>query len=368
MASDSMAAPLGLGPRQGPRGVPRSWRRALVITLVLCLAGLAVLSILRRSPVEPGVVAIITRQAAVVERKTDETSRTGTSVQITRPAGTPAPGGGLVIRVPDGMTHPGGADLRVGERTQLGILPRIADDGTPPRLAYARAFTPSGKPMIAIVMTGVGIGQRGTAEAISKLKGEVTLAFAPYGRDLEAQVMRARREGHEILLQVPMEPFDYPESDPGPHTLKAGGEPRENIERLHWLMSRFTGYVGLMNFMGGKLMTERGVYGSLLSEINRRGLVFLDDGTTPETRSAEIGKQVGIPILRADRTLEPGTARTVEALLADAEDIARRNGRAIVALPALPANIEKIAAWTRGLGERGLVLAPVSAMIAPGTR
>ena len=32
-------------------------------------------------------------------------------------------------------------------------------------------------------------------------------------------VARAREAGHEVLLEVPMEPFDYPDNDPGPQTL-----------------------------------------------------------------------------------------------------------------------------------------------------
>lgn len=36
---------------------------------------------------------------------------------------------------------------------------------------------------------------------------------------------RAREAGHEILLQLPMEPFDYPDSDPGPQTLLASAAP-----------------------------------------------------------------------------------------------------------------------------------------------
>jgi polysaccharide deacetylase 2 family uncharacterized protein YibQ len=222
--------------------------------------------------------------------------------------------------------------------------------------------------MIGVVMTGVGIGARGTADAISRLPGAVTLAFAPYGRDLETQVARARREGHEILLQVPMEPQDYPESDPGPHTLRASAPARENMERLHWLMSRFPGYVGLMNFMGGRLMGEPGTYGTLLEEINRRGLMFLDDGTAAGSRTAELGGKLGLPVLVADKTAEAGASATLEAQLAEIEEIARRRGSAIITVPALPANVERIAAWQRGLAERGLALAPVSIIIAHGSR
>ncbi len=74
-------------------------------------------------------------------------------------------------------------------------------------------------PRIAIVIGGVGISASGTADAFAKLPAPVTFAFAPYGADLDKLAEHARAEGHEVLLQVPMEPFDYPDNDPGPQTL-----------------------------------------------------------------------------------------------------------------------------------------------------
>lgn len=288
-------------------------------------------------------------------------------VNVVRQNGGTTPGG-VIIKVPDSGSVAAervasAADPRVAERSAVGILPRIGEGGLMARNVYARAFTNSGKPKIAIVLTGVGIGARGTADAISKLPGEVTLAFAPYGRDLESQVIRARRDGHEILLQVPMEPQDYPESDPGPHTLRSGLPPRENIEKLHWLMSRFSGYVGLTNFLGAKLMTDPAAYGPLLEEINRRGLLFLEDGTIPRSRTKELAGKLSLPVLVADRIQEAGRSRPLELLLSEVEDLAKRNGSAILSVPALPGNIDKIAAWERELAGRGLVLAPVSAII-----
>ena len=100
---------------------------------------------------------------------------------------------------------------------------------------------------------GLGIGANTTADALRKLPGPMTLAFAPYGGDLERQAARAREAGHEVMLQVPMEPFDYPDNDPGPHTLLTSIDAGQNLDRLHWLMSRFQGYVGIVNSMGGAL-------------------------------------------------------------------------------------------------------------------
>ena len=67
----------------------------------------------------------------------------------------------------------------------------------------------------------------------------------PYSYDVDHLAGRARREGHEVLLQAPMEPFGYPDNDPGPQTLLTSLTPEQNIERLYWLMSRFHGYVGI---------------------------------------------------------------------------------------------------------------------------
>lgn len=385
MALDSLATPLGLDPGKPPRSVNPLRGRSGVVALAglgLLAAGYAGWTILKRGT-ERGVVAIIQRVdappaptrdgTALVEREAVPGTSTrsdiaaaeaDSGVKVIRQNGGQVPGG-MVIKVPDSTSRTGvpGADPRVSEGSAAGVLPRIGEGGLTPRAVYAAPFTAGAEPKIAVVMTGVGIGAQGTADAISKLPGGVTLAFAPYGRDLPNQVARARRDGHEILLQVPMEPRDYPDSDPGPHTLRANGEARANIVRLHWLMSRFPGYVGLMNFMGGRLMTQDGAYAGLLEEINRRGLLFLDDGSSRDSRTAPLAEKIGVPVRIADRLHETGGGKSLESQLAEVEEIARKKGSAVISVPALPANIERIAAWQRDLAGRGLVLAPLSAII-----
>src|SRR5690606_29233738 len=96
-------------------------------------------------------------------------------------------------------------------------------DGTRPMDAYARpssAMAATGTSRIAIIVGGLGVSTTGTANALAKLPPDVTLAFAPYGDDLGRAAANARQTGHEILLQIPLEPFDYPNNDPGPHTLR----------------------------------------------------------------------------------------------------------------------------------------------------
>ena len=156
------------------------------------------------------------------------------------------------------------------ESTRYGMVPIIAGNLRPSQ-AYAggndalraRAAT---MPAIAIVVTGLGIGAAKTTDAIMKLPGAVTLAFTPYGADPGKLVERARSAGHEILLQVPLEPFDYPDNDPGPQTLLTTLTPEQNLDRLLWLLSRFQGYVGLSNFMGARFLPHEASMQPLIRE------------------------------------------------------------------------------------------------------
>ena len=115
------------------------------------------------------------------------------------------------------------------EDTSAGRIPIIGFDGTRPMDQYARPWSGARGTRVAIVVGGLGLSQTGTQRAIKELPGEVTLAFAASGNSLPRWMQEARRDGHEILLQVPFEPFDYPDNDPGPHTLRTGLGEAKNL-------------------------------------------------------------------------------------------------------------------------------------------
>lgn len=393
MAFEGMATPLGVKPGPARQGFTLALRLVGVVLLCAMVGGLLILGSQRQAARggAPAASAIIDRSALLVPPASDgalppreaplpagpaSQNPTGprssgrevesqSGVKVVRQNGGTVPGA-AIIHVPDEENERAVAlpDPRISERAQLGVLPVISESGLTARKLYARSFVPDSRPMIAIVLTGVGISARGTADAITKLSGDVTLAFAPYGRDLETQVQRARRNGHEIVLQVPMEPYDFPDTDPGPHTLQVGVSPRENIEKLHWLMSRFSGYVGLMNFMGEKLMATPSAYQPILEEINRRGLLFLDDGSGKKNQTLALSAKVGLPAVLADRALESTGGNTaLRTLLTDIEAIALKKGRAILSVPALQANIELLSNWEQDIRKRGIAIAPLSAVV-----
>jgi polysaccharide deacetylase 2 family uncharacterized protein YibQ len=261
------------------------------------------------------------------------------------------------------------ADPKLLEQTRHGSVPRVSLDGARPLAAYARPVRETSAnanmPRIAIVITGLGIGARTTEEAITQLPGPVTLAFAPYGTDLERVAARARADGHELLLQLPMEPFDYPDNDPGPQTLLTSLAPEQNVDRMHWLMSRFQGYVGVANYMGSRFTASDAAFAPVLREVAKRGLMYLDDGSSPRSLASQIAGANNLPFAKAGIVLDAvPTPNEIERALARLEAMARENGSAVGVASALPVSLARIAKWAKGAEARGFLLVPISAAVA----
>jgi uncharacterized protein len=256
-------------------------------------------------------------------------------------------------------------DQKMLETTRHGTIPQIGPDGARPSAFYAqpRQLPPNRKdsPRIAIVVGGLGISASGTADALSKLPAPVTFAFAPYGTDLEKLAERARGEKHEVLLQVPMEPFDYPDNDPGPQTLLTSLTPDQNIDRLHWLMSRFQGYVGIASYMGARFTAAEQMLAPVLRETAKRGLIYVDDGSSPRSVAGQIAGSHNLPFAKSDLVLDAvATPVEIDRALTRLEMMARDNGTAVGIATAQPATIARIAEWAKKVEARGFLLVPIT--------
>ena len=237
-----------------------------------------------------------------------------------------------------------------------GQLPVIAPDGRTPAQAYARPFTADGRPRVALIIGGLGLNPQTTRAAIETLPGEITLSFAPYADGLQGWIDLARAHGHEVLLETPMEPIDYPANDPGPFTLIAANSPEETSRKLEWLMSRATGYFGLTNYLGGRFIANDGAMNTFTAALKTRGLAFIDDG-----QAARRGGP--IPRATADRIVDDElSAAAIDTQLKGLESAAAARSQALGSGFAYPVTISQVREWAGGLSARGVQLAPASAL------
>ena len=399
MADDELSAPLG----QKAKKKKKSRRFALPVRLPHVIAGVlglfvtacGVWALAVDDPFGGEPIAVISTgidlpktpaMPAVVSAAQGPRSYEGPSVQAPVPAAVAIAPAAVTtpntktITIIDGSTGkrqdvaiPATRDVRAPleqrllETSRHGAIPRVAPDGARPAEIYARAVNalPGRKdgPRVAIVLTGLGISANVTKLALSKLPGPVTFAFSPYGPDTEKLVTSARAEGHEVLLQAPMEPFDYPDNDPGPQTLLTSLSVDQNLDRLYWLMSRFQGYVGIANFMGGRFTSNEQALAPVLKETARRGMIYVDDGASPRSVAAQIASANNLPFARAEIVLDAvPTPPNIDRALAKLEALAREHGNAVGIAAALPASVERIAQWAKAAEARGILLVPITAI------
>jgi len=247
-----------------------------------------------------------------------------------------------------------------------GLLPRIGPDGTRPWRAYGRppGTVQPGHGRVALVITGIGLSNSATEAAFSRLPPEVSVAISPYASQPQSVFERARASGRETLLQVPMEPFDFPSSDPGPQSLLVGTSAQQNIERLRWSMARFAGYLGVVPMMGSRFTSAPEALRPVIEELRARGIAIVDDGASVRSQISETARGIGAAFARANAVIDASpTPDRIDEALAALEARAREHGSAIGFASALPISLERITRWRRDLERRGVTLVPVSTLI-----
>lgn len=288
-------------------------------------------------------------------------------IHVQTEEGDGPPEAAIVIRDPSTI----GQNLRIAhipdkaliEASETGPLPIRAADGRRPFDVYARPWSGARGARVALVIGGLAVSQTGTQAAIAKLPAEVTLAFAPQGNSIGRWMQVARQGGHEVIMQVPLEPFDYPNVNPGRNTLTVAATPDENLKNLRWALSRTTNYTGVMNYMGARFSADATAMGPLMAELGKRGLAYVDDGSSARSLAPELALKDGVPFVGGDTAIDAVQDRgAILKKLDGLEATARAKGFAVGIGSAFDLTVDTVSSWVTEAKKRGIEIVPISAV------
>ena len=253
----------------------------------------------------------------------------------------------------------------ITEETETGPLPVIAPDGRQPWLEYSRGFKRADrKPRIALIISNLGLSDTYTKATLELLPEDITLSFSHVAPRLKSWVREARQKGHEILLDIPMEPIGFPKNDPGRATLLTSSNEVENLNRLEHIMKQAGGYVGLLGTLGTKFMLHSETFLPVLRSIKQRGLIYVDSRSTSRSLGPELASSIQLP--KAFNNVfvdkEPSQEK-IKNKLDELERIALKRRFAVGIAQPLPITIEILSQWTKGLKTKQIALAPITAIV-----
>jgi len=304
-----------------------------------------------------------------VLKLTTDLPRTGAGITIALPPAEESPPAGSRPTSegvpPDAVASDQPAETTPQEEPgQTGVEPQPESSE---QIASAAAAAVQGPRRIAVVITGLGLSKAATEQAVDRLPPQISLSFSPYAEQLDDWMARARARGHEVLIDLPMEPVTFPNDDPGPRALLTGLEPAQNLERLQWILGRGQGYIGVAAVLGSRFTTSEAALQPVLQTLKSRGLMFLDNNTTQSSVASRLAERIALPHAVNDRMLDgPEPNReAVDARLVQIERLALARGFSIAMSEPYPVTLERVTNWAVSLEARGFKLSPISDLAVP---
>lgn len=219
---------------------------------------------------------------------------------------------------------------------------------------------------VAIVLFGLADDPE-SAKALLGRDEPFAVVAPAIGKERDALVKLARGPGRELVLQVPMEPEDYPRANPGPGTLlvnmpagRIGKLTREYVERARPVAA-------VANLQGSFAAQDEPFMSAFYKELKREGLSFLHLSPPSRSVARQVAARMGVAYDEPDAILDDeASARTTKPLehaWAATLERAGRRDQAIVLLRATPSSVKwaKEALAAKRLGTTRIV--PLSAVL-----
>ena len=246
-------------------------------------------------------------------------------------------------------------------------LPAAAPPPPASRVTSAPAPVPSPSPApagprLAIIIDDLG-GRSDVFEAVKALDRPLTVAVLPE-LPLSARIAgEAPRAGLEVLLHLPLEPYHYPEMDPGPGALLMAMSAREVAALARKHLAAFP-VTGVSNHMGSRLTEDRERMRAVLEPVKEQGLFFVDSLTSNQSVAWKVSQELGIPTLRRQVFLDPqADEATVRQQLQAAGAMAERRGSAIAIGHGHPLTLHLLREMIPRWEARGIRLVRVSDLL-----
>jgi len=177
---------------------------------------------------------------------------------------------------------------------------------------------------LALIIEDYG-SDRTASRRFADLPATFTAAVRPNIPGAQAAAKEAVQAGMEVLLDLPMEPKEYPTRNPGDNAILVDLSGREIRNRVARALDTVGPVHGVKTYMGGLAVEDRDVMRAVLEELRDRRLYFIDATQSPYTAVSDLGQELGVETLLVSSIAEVDEGRTSASTIAIRfQDLLRR--------------------------------------------
>ena len=219
---------------------------------------------------------------------------------------------------------------------------------------------PPGAPRIAVIVDDLG-ARREVFDLLREIRRPLTVAVSP-ALPLSAPIARdAARAGMEVLLALPMEPYRYPQVDPGPGALLMSMAPGEIQQVVGGHLEVVAPAVGVVNRMGSRLTEDRRRMRAVLEVLAARRLFLVDAYTSSQSVAFDEAREAGVRAARRQILVDHARGEAGDrARWDEVATWAERRGEVVVVAHGHALTVRLLKEYVPRWEARGLRLVPVS--------
>lgn len=213
---------------------------------------------------------------------------------------------------------------------------------------------------IAIVLFGLG-DDPASAQALLGREEPFAVITPAIGKERDP-LLRLARDGHrEVVLQVPMEPEDYPRANPGPGTLLVNMTPGRIGKLTREYLGRAGDVTAVANLQGSFAAQDEPFMEAFFKELKREGVSFLHLAPPSRSVAREVAARLGVaydePTAILDDEARSSSPKSLDRAWDAVLERATRRHQAVVLLRATPASVKwaKDALTPKRLGDARIV-------------
>ena len=219
---------------------------------------------------------------------------------------------------------------------------------------------PVSAPRVAVIVDDLG-ARRDVFDPLRDIRRPLTVAILP-GLPLSAWTAReAAQAGMEVILDLPMEPYRFPEVDPGPGALLMAMGPQELQAQVGAHLASVPGAVGVTNHMGSRMTEDRARMRTVLEVLAGRRLFLVDGLASNLSVAYDEAKALGLRAGRRQIVVDHAAGEAGDRVRWDEVAWwAERRGEVIVIAHGHPLTARLLREYVPRWEARGIRLVPVS--------
>jgi len=218
---------------------------------------------------------------------------------------------------------------------------------------------------IAIIVDDFGYQKEELVRGFSELPKEVAFSVLPFQKRTRQIAEELYESGHEVLLHLPMEPYNLGKADPGKGAIYVHMSDEEIRRRVREALKQVPGAVGVNNHMGSRATESRRVMRAVLKVLKRKGLFFVDSRTSSHSVGYKVALELGVRAAERAKFLDVVDDRkAITRALWELADTAAEKGVAVGIGHARPHTLEVLKRELPKLERKGFSLVSVSEVVS----